>query len=261
MIELEKAGLERDASILRIATPDPVCCDERASIAEFVDLIFESGMRRIPIVSRGRLTGLLSTSDILDAFLRSEDFSNPVSTIMVRDVIYCLATDTIGFVLQKMKLSRRGGFPVLKGKRVVGIVTERDFIKPFAKLKFGVRVGDSMTPNPLFISPELSILDCLKSLVNTRFRRMPVVRNGELVGLVTTADLLRFIHEREYEQEALRKPLSLVIVKMVRTISPAEDLGRAVQRMIKHGIGGLIVTEDSRVKGILTERDVLVEII
>jgi CBS domain-containing protein len=260
-VELEQAKLKRDASVLKIATPNPVCCDEGATIADLVNLMLESGMRRIPIVSEGELKGILSTWDVLDAFLRREDFSKPVSTIVIRDVIWCSADDTIGFVLQKLKLSRRGGFPVLRDKKIVGIVTERDYIKAFANVKFGTRVSEAMTPNPLFIAPGLSVMDCLKSLVNTRFRRLPVVKDSKLRGIVTTADLLHFIHANNYELEALKGSADQVIKKRVYTESPGKDLSQAIKKMIRYKVGGLVITEDDAVRGILTERDVLVEIV
>jgi len=59
-------------------------------------------------------------------------------------------SDSIEFVLQKIKLSRRGGLPILKKRKLVGMVSERDFVKYFDKVKFGKNVGEIMTKKPFF---------------------------------------------------------------------------------------------------------------
>jgi CBS domain-containing protein len=260
-VELEAGGLKREDPILKIAIPKPVCCGEAETLRALVDKMVESGFRRIPIISDGKMVGILTSLDVLDAFLRREDFDQPVSTIMVRDVIYCRPDDTIGHVLQKFKLSRRGGFPIVKGGKPVAIVTERDIIQHFCQVSFGVKVRDVMTPKPLFISARVHILDCLKSVVNTRFRRLPVVENEKVMGLVTTGDLLRYIRTNGYAFDSLDEPLNRVIKKPIFTVPADEDVQEAVKIMIDKKVGGLLILEGDRLEGIITERDILMEII
>lgn len=261
MIELEAAGLRRDASVLDIASPHPVCLEENCSIKQLVELMLNTGLRRIPILSKQKLIGILTTWDVLDAFLRREDFDQPVGRIAVRDVIVCSAQESVEDVLYKFKLSRRGGFPVLKDGKVVGMVTEHDFIKRFAHVRFNVQVSDAMTPNPLFLTPKLSLLECFRSLVSTRFRRLPIVEQKKLVGILTTADILRYLHEHAYDWQSLERDSNTLIKKEVFTIEPEAELSDAIKLMLRQRVGGLVVSKEGEVKGILTERDILVEIV
>lgn len=180
---------------------------------------------------------------------------------MVRDVITCNENDTIGFVLQKFKLSRKGGFPVVdSSNKLVGIISERDIVKRFANVKFGVCVKDVMVRKPFVISSKTSILDCARSMVSTHYRRLPVVDKGKLVGLITTIDILQEIRKKELKFDKLNSPVSEIMVTDLITINEDADLSKAIDLMATNNIGGLLVTHNSKLDGILTERDILEEI-
>jgi len=260
-VKLEDAGLDRFKRISEIANMHPVYCKEDSTIAETVEKMVQTNHRRIPITSSsGKLVGVLTTSDILDAFLKRENFNDKTSTIMVRDVVFCESDDTLDFVLQKFKLSRRGGFPIVENEKLVGVISERDFVKHFSNVNFGVKVGEIMTTKPFFISPNMSLFDCLKTLVNARYRRLPVVENGKLAGITTTADLIKYIHKNNYKQDAMDEPMDPVIIKSIYTVEKERDVSDAVRIMKEKDVGGLLVAKDKKLEGIVTERDILEEI-
>jgi len=263
-IELEISGLNRNSKITTIANLKPIYCKINNTIDEVTEKIVESKHRRIPIISRNRhFEGLLTITDILDAYLRKQNFKEKVESIMVRDVIFCNDTDTIGTVLQKFRFSRRGGFPILdNSKNLVGMVSEKDIVKYFSEIKLNVKAKDIMTKKPFCISQNFSIFDCLKTMVNVRFRRLPVVENGRLIGIVTSFDLLHFIKQHDYNYDALDETLDLVVRKDVYTASPDTDISNIVKIMKDKGVGGiLIVSNKFKLEGIITERDILNEIV
>jgi predicted transcriptional regulator len=177
---------------------------------------------------------------------------------MVRDVIFCEITDTLEFVLQKIKLSRKGMLPVISKGKLVGVVSESDFVKYFSEIEFGVNIGEVMTKNPFFIPPSISILDGLKSIVNTKYRRLPVVQNKKLCGLFTAVDSLRLIKNNI----SLSQTVDSVMVKKVFTITKDKDLSFAIKIMKENNIDGLpIIDDENHLEGIITERDILEEII
>ncbi|MCM8786105.1 MAG: CBS domain-containing protein, partial [Candidatus Omnitrophica bacterium] len=105
-IELEKSGLNRFDKVTKIANMNPIFCNELQTIFTVIEEILNTGARRIPITTRKKeVVGIVTIADILDAFLRKEDFNKPISTIMSRDVIFCDVENTILFLLQKFKLS------------------------------------------------------------------------------------------------------------------------------------------------------------
>jgi CBS domain-containing protein len=262
-VRLELAGIKRESKIITIANLNPVACKSSEKIYDAVDIVLKTGHRRVPIISGKRdLEGIVTITDLLDAFLRKQDFAETLETIMIREVLFCEESDTIDFVLRKMKLSRRGGFPIVDvNKKLVGIISERDFVKFFSNVIFDVSIEEVMSKKPLFVTPEISILDCLKTIVNARYRRLPVVEDGKLIGIVTSVDLLRYIKEHSFKFEDLDEPLDLIMKKDVFTIHKNVDISEAIRIMRARDIGGILIVNDkNNLEGIITERDILEEI-
>jgi len=109
-----------------------------------------------------------------------------------------------------VNLMREGGFrrlPVVDRGRLVGIITDRD-LRRAANSPFVVReqwydnfildhieVGSCMTPNPLTIEPGAPIAEAARVMRNHKIGGLPVVADGQLVGIVTDTDLLDFLIE------------------------------------------------------------------
>lgn len=259
MIELEKAGLDRFKKITEIAKKGVVYSKGSESVSDVTDKMLSTGYRKIPIVSKDRLVGIVAVTDILDAFLRKQEFNERIDSIMTRDVIYCDVNDTIGFVLQKFKLSRRGSFPILQNKKLFGMISERDFIKYFANLEFGQKIDEVMTKKPFFLPSSATILDCLKSTINTRYRRLPIIKDKKLVGIVTAMDLLKYITRRGV---SLSQPIDSIMIRDVISISKDEDISEAIKLMRDKDVGGITVMGKAyKLEGIITERDILEEIV
>jgi predicted transcriptional regulator len=87
-------------------------------------------------------------------------------------------------VLSEQRIS---GLPVVNGENVVvGVVTEFDVIS-----KEGRTVGDIMTRGVISITPDTDLEEVRHILVNERIKRLPVLDQGRLVGIVSRADLVR----------------------------------------------------------------------
>jgi CBS domain-containing protein len=259
MMELEKAGLNRFQRIISISTINSVFCNENEKISEAIDKIIQTEHEKLPVVTKkNHLVGLIGPMDILDAFLRKENLNEKISKIMVRDIIFCDARDTLEFVLQKIKLSRKGTLPVVSKEMLVGVVGESDFVKHFSETKFGTTVSEIMTKKPFFLLPDASVMDGLKSAVNTKYRRLPVVQNGKLSGLFAAVDILKLIKSNL----SLSQSINSMMVKNVFTITGDKDLSDAIKVMRLKNIDGLpVVDDENRLEGIITERDILEEIV
>ncbi len=263
IISLENFGLDRNEKIIKIANLKPFFVYQEDKIKNVVDAIVSSGYRRIPILDKKKnLVGIVTTMDILNAFLRRENFNQSISSIMVKEVIFCFESESISDALQKMKISRRGGLPILnKKKNLVGIVTERDFLKNFLNFKLDYPVSEFMTKKPLVISNKVSIYDCLKSIVNSRYRRLPVMDGSSLVGIVTSADLLKYIHSHDFRFDDLNLPIDYVINKNPVSVQASETISEIIKKMVEKDVGGILVFEDKKLKGIITERDILERVV
>lgn len=87
------------------------------------------------------------------------------------------------------------GIPVVREKRVVGIISRRDFkkVKKASQLKAPVKAF--MSGKVFDIPPESSVLQAARMMIKHDIGRLPVVENGELLGIVTRSDTMRYFYD------------------------------------------------------------------
>jgi acetoin utilization protein AcuB len=125
-------------------------------------------------------------------------------------------------------------------------------------------VSKRMTPNPVTIPPTMTVSDATNLMKSNKFRRVPVVENGRLVGIVTDRDLRAVAPSPAttlsvFEiNHLLAKMLVREIMKSpVITINVGATVEEAALVMYNHKIGGLVVVDDNgAVAGIITETDI-----
>jgi CBS domain-containing protein len=116
----------------------------------------------------------------------------------LRDVIDALAAKHIGALV----IADSDG-------KMQGIVSERDVVRAIAQHGADAledSVSHYMTKNVVTASEEESVLDIVGKMSNGRFRHLPVVVEGKLVGLVSVGDAIKYrLAQMEQEQSALRE--------------------------------------------------------
>lgn len=91
-----------------------------------------------------------------------------------------------------------GSVLVMEGNKLVGILTERDVLRKIAskaKDPSKVKVSEVMSSNVITIGPETTISDAANIMVNKGIRRLPVIENNRVVGVITMRDLTRVFIE------------------------------------------------------------------
>ncbi len=112
--------------------------------------------------------------------------------IMTRDVISILDEATIEDAARLLARNRISGLPVVNaGGMLVGLITEHDLIA-----KTGRSVADIMSRSVITVSPDTEVEQIQHLLTNQRIRRVPVVEDGHVVGIVSRSDLVRQIAMR-----------------------------------------------------------------
>lgn len=93
-----------------------------------------------------------------------------------------------------------------------GIVTERDILRQFAKHGTelgGLKVADIMTTPVKTATADASLQDIMKTMTTNRFRHIPIVDGGNLVGILSIGDVVKArLRETETEAESLRQYIS-----------------------------------------------------
>ena len=110
--------------------------------------------------------------------------------IMIREVHVTSPTDLVAAAKLKMMRCNVGGLPVVDEKRLVGIITHRDVLLAGGEA-LGLKVNDLMSKELYVAEPETPIKDITKVMADNGYQRIPVVENGNLVGLITQSSLIR----------------------------------------------------------------------
>lgn len=124
------------------------------------------------------------------------------------------------------------------------------------------RVADWMSTPAIVIAPTTTLADAQRLMEQRHIRRLPVVENGKLIGIITRGDL-RAAQPADttlsyYEWRALLDRVTVVecMTRHVITISPDASTLDAAKLMLKYKIGGLpVVDDEGRVIGMITESD------
>ena len=94
------------------------------------------------------------------------------------------------------------------GKNVLGMLSERDIMRAIAgggTEALGDAVSRHMTPKVFTVTEETAIDSVMETMTNGRFRHVPVLSNGKLIGLVSIGDVVKYhVNEIETEHRALR---------------------------------------------------------
>jgi CBS domain-containing protein len=124
------------------------------------------------------------------------------------DVIAVSADTPISQIAALLSEKRIGAVPVTDGRRVVGILSERDIVRRLASDGASIleeQAADVMTAPAITVTPDVGILTALSLMTNRRIRHLPVVESGRLIGVVSIGDLVKARIERiESEAAAMR---------------------------------------------------------
>jgi CBS domain-containing protein len=118
------------------------------------------------------------------------------------------ADSPVGDAVRRLGEKRIGALPVVEDGRIVGIISERDVIyslRDHGPDALGWPVGRVMSAPAITADPETDVLSALSLMTQRRIRHLPVLKRGEICGIVSIGDLVK--HRMaliEAEAEAMR---------------------------------------------------------
>jgi CBS domain-containing protein len=119
-----------------------------------------------------------------------------VQDIMTKDVI---AVDENVSALEAAKMMTEKGISSLiieKDHAPIGIISERDFVKKICvkdMMPSSIKVGSIMSKLQTFATPDTSVEVAVQRMVNHRIRRLPIISDGRVVGIITVTDLAKHL--------------------------------------------------------------------
>jgi len=270
--------VERSGEIMNVASREVISTHSSNTLKNAAKLMRDSDVRRLPVIhaGTGKLEGLVTGVDILDFLGGGEkynilvkDYSGnflsaincPVSKIM-RPSQYLEKTASVEDAARIMLERHSSCIPVIDSAEkmgVMGIVSERDILPQGGEL--GVPVEKVMNRRPIAATPGMMLSDVSKVMVRNQMRRLPVISEGGLQGIVTVFDVLGFLGDGNYKgvdaEENLSTRVQELMEENVIAVSPEDDLGSVVDLIRDSGIGGFPVTAGERLVGIVTTTDIL----
>jgi CBS domain-containing protein len=172
-----------------------------------------------------------------------------IEDIMVRDVACATLPGSRDEVLKILKNKHISGVPVLKDSRVVGIVTRTNLLQNPEEEQLALL----MTRGAITIAPGADLQTAARLLLEHGIRRLPVVNDGKLVGLVTVADVVGAIADMNIDI-----PIKDYVEKQVVTIYSETPLPVAARIMELAGVKAVPILDASlELVGIISDRDVI----
>ena len=160
------------------------------------------------------------------------------------------------------------GLPVVDDTGLIGIISEKDVLGLLYNTEFLTgSVGDYMTENVICFSDEDNLADIYECLINNSFRRVPILHDDKLAGLITRADLIKAKKDKfkpeGLSQKSAKQQKDGILARDVMkcgllTIRPQTPIYEAMEIIASKNITGLPVVDDyMNLVGIVSEKDML----
>ncbi|MFA5398082.1 MAG: CBS domain-containing protein [Methanogenium sp.] len=282
-VEFSTNKVEHSSEILAIGTSNVYSVPQTMQIIKAIEAMSTKGFRRLPVTDpgTGRLYGLVTAGDVVDLMGGGSKYNlvkvkhrgqllsainEPVKEIMSTKLETVHTADPLSDVVDRIVTAKIGGFPIVNGDdKLMGIITERDVLHVLTAYQSESLVEDVMTTSPRVITPGETMQSAAREMTRHKFRRLPVVSNDVLFGIVTAMDIMKYVGDGAIFEKMTTGSTDEVLDISVRTLmttdlqttTPSANVGDVARFMLAKGVGGLPVIEDSRLVGMITEYDMV----
>jgi len=276
--------LPQKGEIMEVARSPVVTVAPSTPIIDVIRIMTREGFRRLPVINPAtrELEGIVAARDIVNYLGGGRKYEiierkydgnffpavyAPVETIMSKRAVSIRTTGKIGQAIKLMIERGVGGVPVVdRKKRVWAIVTERDLLHLFSKKLTGKKIEEIMSKDVAAVSPYTTLRIASRKMIRDGFRRLPIVEDKKLIGIVTVRDIVRFFGTGEVYKNLKSGAIGSVLDTLVHrigtrglvTVAADLDVADAARLMTRRGVGALPVLDGEKsIVGIITERDLL----
>jgi CBS domain-containing protein len=116
------------------------------------------------------------------------------------DVLRIEADASAFEAVKRMVEANVGSLLVMEGGEITGIVTERDYLRHVAlegRTDQGTAVREIMSSPLIVVTPQTTVDECMALMTDRRIRHVPVVDGGEVVGIVSIGDVVKFTSKQQ----------------------------------------------------------------
>lgn len=121
--------------IKSLMIPDPITITEKASVAEAIELMKINSIRHLPVIGKNKiLKGFVTLADLKQGLIPSMLGGVSLADLMIQKPVTVDPDDDVEFAAQKIYKNKIGGMPVVKGNKLVGIITVTDILGAFINM-------------------------------------------------------------------------------------------------------------------------------
>jgi len=172
-------------------------------------LMVENDLRYLPVISDGAIAGVVGDEAILAVAVKTPFGNLKVSELMIPNPVSVGVDDSVARALAIMRREGISRLPVLRGDRVVGVLSLRDIVEKVLRPRAGIgegerrppsrRVGDLMSGDVVSVSPDDEVRKAVELMMKRDVASVIVAEGGALRGLLTRSGVLRELVRIEAE--------------------------------------------------------------
>ncbi len=262
-------GRLRSRPVEDFMSRDPVAVSKDDQIGVALEVMERRGITHLPVLSDSRVVGVIAAWDLMEglgsARLRGLVSRRVyVSSLMTEPAITVGPRDTLDRAIFLFKGRDISFLPVVDSDGgLLGTLTETDLMGLLSG-SADPTVGGVMTENYPRIMPIDRIVHARSKMLETGARVLPVVDQGELVGLVTDLILAKAFMEvrEEIDPRRMEAAVRKIVVEDVMmenppSLTPEDPVGRAAETLAEHGIPAAPVVRGQTLAGVVTRKSLL----
>lgn len=251
-------------SISTLMKADVITVDKSENLKSAVDTILSQDVYSVIVTDGKKPAGMMTIKDIVRRVI---DKKGDLSKFNVADVMSAplKTVKAEASLIDAMEFAVKNQFskiPVVKDGRLVGVLTKTDLLRKFDEfIKMNV-FGSVPLVRSIFEKGKVLIVD-KEDLVVISFKRM-LQEDKDIAVIIKKEEIIGFISDREILYEMYKNPLMLERLKNdqimnegVFLATPGTEIFDANKTMLENNIKRLIVISDKKVRGIVTQADVL----
>ncbi len=192
-----------------------------------------------------------------DGFITHSQLWLEVKDVMNKDVVTVSLDETLVSVANIMSENNISCVVVMDNDSVMGIVTEKDFLKRISnKFCDNIKVAEIMSSPVESIPPDFSVFDASRIMTDKQIKRLPILIEKQLVGIVTQTDLTRALMSY-----GMWRDVTEITSGEMAGIQIEATVAEAAEIMSTNNISCIVAMKADEAVGVLTERDILKRVI
>jgi CBS domain-containing protein len=188
---LAKGKDPEKVTVKEVLSSPLITIEPTATIREAAQTMI-SKKARLAVFKEGTLIGIITAADLIKSFPETPETLMKIDDVMSKNVIMVPGNISVTEVTEIMGKKRIGSVIVSKYGKPFGIFTERDLLTTFLTRgkPLKTKVGDAASSPLITIPLGTSVHQTALTMALKHIRRLPVLKDGEMVGIVTARDLV-----------------------------------------------------------------------